>query len=1004
VPSARSPTRLEPRVRLPGMRLPRLPLPLAFLLWLLGLPAYGQLLYVSQGPSQGLYEGQVVSSLTLVADPHLDVQDLKSLVSLQPGSPFSGKQVQASIAALKAAGKFSSVDLSITPGAAGLQLTFILEPAYYVGVVDFPGITRRFSYIRLLQVVNLPDESPYDKGQIPTAENALVKFLHSDGYFQAQVHAEAQLDDRNQLANMIFHVETGKRAEIGNIQIDGPADVESSRLLASLRSWRARLTGALLKRGKSYTSGRIQRAVGLIKSTLAREKRLASMVRENPPQYHADSNRVDVSFHVEIGPEVTVRVTGARLSVIPFLSGREIKKLVPIYSEATIDRDLVEEGQRNLVDYFQSKGYFDAKVNTNFERQPNQVLLVYEIDKGKPHHIEDISFHGNRHFRDDELRSQLTIKKSHIWSRGAISQKLMQKSVDHLEARYREDGYQQVKVTPLVTDHEPQIEVRFNIEEGPQTLVAEVHVQGNDNVPLDQLTQPHGFELRPGQPFSPNRVSNDRSRITATYLDRGFLNVEVKTTVNRSPNDPQRVDVSYEIAEHQRVRIHQVLYLGQKQTKLALLQKTANLSVESPMSQGRLLQAESQVYELGVFDWASVGPPKPIASQTQEQVLVKVHEASRNEITYGFGFEVSRRGGSVPSGTVALPGLPTVGIGSHQVAPDEASYASPRGSIEFARHNLFGLGQTAALSLLASRLDQSVLATYADPRFHGSQWASLTSISIERTTENPLFAASLGDASYQLERQISRKTNTRLQLRYDFNKTYLSQLLVPELVLPQDRDVRLSTVSGTLIRDTRDKPLDAHRGVYATLDLRISPSAFGSSVNFAKFFSQFAYYKPVHSMVWANSIRLGLAKSFDGSFVPTSQLFFSGGGTSLRGFPLNAAGPQRIVPFCNVLTGTTGCVNVSVPVGGRELFILNSELRFPLGIVKNLGGVVFYDGGNVYSAINFRSFADNYTNTVGIGLRYATPVGPVRIDLGRNLNPVPGLNATQYFITLGQSF
>ena len=114
-------------------------------------------------------------------------------------------------------------------------------------------------------------------------------------------------------------------------------------------------------------------------------------------------------------------------------------------------------------------------------------------------------------------------------------------------------------------------------------------------------------------------------------------------------------------------------------------------------------------------------------------------------------------------------------------------------------------------------------------------------------------------------------------------------------------------------------------------------------------------------MVWANSVRLGLAKSFDGSFVPTSQLFFSGGGTSLRGFPLNGAGPQRIVPFCNVLTGTTGCVDVSVPVGGRELFIFNSELRFPLGIMKNLGGVVFYDGGNVYSAINFRGFLDNYS-------------------------------------------
>jgi outer membrane protein insertion porin family len=133
-------------------------------------------------------------------------------------------------------------------------------------------------------------------------------------------------------------------------------------------------------------------------------------------------------------------------------------------------------------------------------------------------------------------------------------------------------------------------------------------------------------------------------------------------------------------------------------------------------------------------------------------------------------------------------------------------------------------------------------------------------------------------------------------------------------------------------------------------------------------------------------------------------LFFSGGGTTLRGFPIDEAGPQRLVPFCNVLTGQTGCVNVTVPVGGRALLILNSELRFPLGIMKALGGVVFYDGGNVYSAINFSNFVNNYSNTIGIGLRYTTPIGPVRIDVGRNLNPVPGINPTQYFITLGQAF
>ncbi len=113
------------------------------------------------------------------------------------------------------------------------------------------------------------------------------------------------------------------------------------------------------------------------------QHRLASKVHEAPPQYHADTNRVDVSFNVEVGPVVTIRTTGARLSSIRFLANREMKKLIPIYSEGTIARDLVQEGEQNLTDYFQKKGYFDVKVTTDFQRQPDQISLVYTIDRGK---------------------------------------------------------------------------------------------------------------------------------------------------------------------------------------------------------------------------------------------------------------------------------------------------------------------------------------------------------------------------------------------------------------------------------------------------------------------------------------------------------------------------------------------------------------------------------------------------------------------------------------------
>ncbi len=620
-------------------------------------PTWAQL--ATQGP-QSVYEGQTVVAVDLIANPHRDVEPLRPLLEQKEGQPYSQANVEASITALEQKGGFPKVTVNVLPEPSGLRLNFLLEPAYYLGIVDFPGVVKDFSYTRLLQVVNLPDEDPYDRARIPVAETALQNFLQKNGYFQAKIQTKSEIDDAHQLVNVSFSVELGKQARIGTIDLQGPDSSESSRPLHAVRSLRARFSGGLLKSGKPYTPERMSAASVLIKRMLSQQRHLASSVEENPPQYHAETNRVDVSFKIEVGPVVIVRTTGARLSLFHFVSGRQLKKLIPIYSEGAIDSDLINEGQQNLVEYFQKKGYFDANVKTNFQRQPNQILLVYEIDRGRKHKVDRISFHGNRQISEDDLLAQVVVKRSHIWSHGAISQKLLKQSVTNLQALYRDRGYESVKVTQQITDHEPKIDVAFLIEEGPQTLIDNVQVTGNDNVPYDQLTVPKGFQLRSGAPFSGRRLSEDRNRISANYLNRGYLNAEVKTTVRRHPDDPHRVDVTYAVIEHQLVRVGDVLYLGQKQTRLSLIKKAAKVPPESPMSRGGLLEAESRLYDLNIFDWSSVGPRKPITDQTEESALVKVHEAKRNEITYGVGFEVSHRGGNIPSGTVAVPGLPAI--------------------------------------------------------------------------------------------------------------------------------------------------------------------------------------------------------------------------------------------------------------------------------------------------------------------------------------------------------
>ena len=964
------------------------------------LPVWAQL---SPTPSQSVYEGQTLSSVSLIANPRRDVESLKSLVSQKEGQPFSETNINASLVALAKEGGFDDVKAEIVSNTSGLHLNFILEAPYYVGMIEFRGIAKHSSYAQLLKVVSFSGEDPYNKAAVPDSAAALTRFFQKDGYLQAETRANANIDDLNHLVNLEFVVHLGKRATIRSVEVQGPSEQESLKLVQSLRSTRARFTGAQMKSGKPYTADREKSATAFIRRDLVRQHHLANKV-ESDSQLNVESNLIDVFFRADPGPFVNIRVSGARLSLIPLVSRREVRKLLPIYSESTIDQDLVEEGERNLIEYFKRKGFFDVEVRTRSTMSPEQISILYEVKRGKKHKLDNITFRGAHCVSEKELLSHVVLRQSRAFSHGSITQKLLMQSTDNLRALYKDRGYEKVQITPRVNERESRVSVTFEIEEGPRTLVDSVLVTGNDHILQSQLVGSDTLRLLPGMPFSEARLLEDRHRIEAGYLNAGYLNAEVNATVRRDPDNPQSVDVTYAITEGQLVRVSRVAYLGQQQTRVSMIKEITQIQAEAPMKRGALLEAESRLYALNIFDWSSVSPQRPITDQSEEGALIRVHESKRNEISYGFGFAISHRGGSVPAGSVPVPGLPPVDLQNNKVAPSEAMYAGPLVSIEFSRRNMRGLADSASALLSFSRLNQQLVLTYGQPRVAGSKWSSLTSFALQRTTENPLYAAALGNASFQVERLLDQKTNTRIQLRYNFNRTYLSDLLVPELVLPQDRNVWLSTISGSYIRDTRDAPLDAHHGSFATLNLGLTPGVLGSSATFAKLFGQYSFQKSVNSLVFANAVRLGLSKAIAGSFVPTSELFFSGGGTSLRSFPINQAGPQRIVPFCNVLEGESGCVDVTVPVGGRQLFILNSELRFPLRIKKGLGGVLFYDGGNVYRAINLKDFVRNYTNTVGFGLRYATPIGPIRIDVGHNLNPVPGIHSTQYYITLGQAF
>jgi outer membrane protein assembly factor BamA len=493
----------------------------------------------------------------------------------------------------------------------------------------------------------------------------------------------------------------------------------------------------------------------------------------------------------------------------------------------------------------------------------------------------------------------------------------------------------------------------------------------------------------------------------ANYLKAGYLTASFRETATAaSKQEPHRINVVYHINEGPKVNTGEVLTVGRADTQQKLIDRDiASIRTGQPLTETELFTAGSKLYDhTGVFDWAEVDPKAPITTQTQDDVLVKVHEGKKNTFTYGFGFEVIQRGGSVPSGTVAIPGLPPVGLPPNFTS-SQATFYGPRGTAQYTRNNVRGKGESLSLTGFAGRLDQRFAAYYIDPSFRWSSWKTTTTISYEKNQENPIFSSQEELASLQFLRFVDRARKNTVFFRYSFSKTDLTRVLLPQLISPADEHVRLSTLSANFTRDTRDSPVDEHRGVLDSLELDFNDTKLGANVDFAKLTAQAAYFKEkIHHIVWASSLRIGLAQPFSNSRVPVSEAFFSGGGNSLRGFPLNSAGPQRQVQVCP--NGGTDCNTfIQTPTGGNELLILNFEARIPLTAVKQgLAIVPFYDGGNVFPRVGFHDFTSLYSNNVGIGLRYATPVGPLRVDIGHNLNAVPGVKSTNYFISIGQAF
>ena len=936
------------------------------------------------------YEGLTISQIDIRGTSSGSRAKLLESLPLKAGDVLDKAKLQQSIQTLYASGRFADIQAEAerTPDRH-LNLVFSVTRNYFIGDINVEGAPGRPTDNQIVNATKLQLGEQFTKEKMERGLQRVRTLLEEDGFYHAQISSNEELDSETQLATITIHISAGEEALIGAVTAVGhprysPVEI---RDIAHMHA------------GDPVSSDRLTSGLERLRKKYQKQNRLLAQVAVTHV-YRPEKNEVDYTFNIDPGPVVTIAVDGFHLS------RRVIKKNIPVYEENALDDDLLNEGRHNLLDYLQTRGYFEAKVGIKKQTpQADSLQVTYVIDPGPLHKLVAIQFKGNEYFTSDVMLARMQVQRAgRLLSYGRYSQSLLASDQRGLEELYRANGFAQVKITPKVIDNyenvQNQLAVQMFIDEGPQTIVASLQIGGNNTLPTDELLPL--LSTVEGQPYSDFNVSSDRDAILNYYFNHGFPNATFESTAKPLVDNPACMEVSFTIHEGQQIFVDQVLVSGLHFTRPYIVDRQLQVRPGAPVSQIDMLDTQRRLYDLGVFNQVDTAVQNPEGNGPNKNILVNVHEAKRYTFNYGVGLEVQT---GTPSGSNA---------------PSGRTGVSPRVSFDVTRINFRGRDHTITFKSHVGRLQQRVLLSYDAPRWFNKPNLRLTFTAFyDNTFDVSTFASKRLQGSVQAEQSVGR--GSTLFYRFSYRKVQAANFaenFSPNEVPLLSQPTRVGMPGFSYIRDHRDNPLESKKGSYVTFDSGVASSTFGSEADFSRLLVQYStYYTFKKRYVFARSTSVGVETPFrdtiiqspsqaveplppGATLIPLPERFFSGGGNSLRGFGLNQAGPRDL--------------NSGFPVGGSGLFINNLELRFPPMLLPffqdNLSFAVFHDAGNVFdtghdmlhSLIHWKQrnpelcqqqstyqHCDfNYvSHAVGVGVRYKTPVGPVRFDFGYNLNP-----------------
>ncbi|HEV3279733.1 MAG TPA: POTRA domain-containing protein [Terriglobia bacterium] len=911
-------------------------------------------LTLSRGPLKadtGSLWGRTVLDVRLQADADLALSQFAAQITQPKNQPLDPVKVSASLKNLYATGRFVELAADAEAQGDGVVLVFRARARYFVGMVRVEGAPTRANAAALASGTGLRLGLPFSEESLTQAKSRMLAALASNAYYQATVAVKEERHPESEETDLIFTVTAGRPARLSGIDFTGNPGEPAAALVREAR-W---------KTGIQLTQARLEHGLSRLHTFYVKRDHLEASAIAEKRAFDRGPNTERITVGIDAGPEIRIRVTGAHISA------SDLRSILPAYLQSSADPLTLLDGEQVLADHFRDRGYFRAAVKLSDQassRVQGDRTITYQADLGPRGRFVGYRFQGNRSVPAADLAGSVLLQPAAFeLRRGRFDQDLLDRSVQGLAALYQSRGFADVKVVASPdASYQGQpglLFVTFNIEEGAQAHVRNMTIEGLSEDARKNLGS--SLLTLPGRPYSAQRAQSDRDSIFSYLGNHGYAQAVVQWHAS-DPTAQHEVDVEYQVETGVQETIARVFVLGNDFTRDSVINRELSMAPGQALNGSALLQSQQRLYDLGLFNQVQATTQDPTGSSAEKTVLVGVEEAKRWTLGYGGGLDVQR-----------LPGNSGSSAGQYGV--------SPRVSIEVDRLDLDGRPQTYTLAGHFSNLEKIGSTSYDIPTFLGHPGVDLRITGLVDQSRNVLtFNSKRQELQITLQKRYS--THSSLLARYNFRHVSVSNLQINPASVPLfNQGVLVATVGGGYVNDHRDNPIDATRGSYSTVDADAAWTGLGSSADFGRIIGQNStYYRLGSHLILARNTRAGVEPIYGHTNidegVPLPERFFMGGADSDRAFSLNEAGPR------DPITG--------YPLGGRAMFLNQVELRFPLE-QNHLGLVLFEDAGNVFTSVRrFRLLKfeqggptdfDYDVQAAGVGVRYQTPVGPVRFDV-----------------------